>query len=103
MFKIVLIMAFGILTGWLLRRRKLHLLGKIISLLIWTLLFLLGVEVGGDDRIVKGIASLGLEAVVITLGGLTGCSLFAFLLWRLTLMVRRKRQTSGKEVEQYER
>ena len=44
MFKIILIMASGILAGWLLRRRNLRLLGRIISVLIWLLLFLLGVE-----------------------------------------------------------
>lgn len=84
MFKIILIMASGILAGWLLRGRNLRLLGKIISALIWVLLFLLGMEVGGDERIVKGIASLGLEAVVITIGGVAGCSLLALGLWRIS-------------------
>lgn len=84
MFKIILIMAFGILAGWLLRGRNLRLLGKIISALIWVLLFLLGMEVGGDERIVKGIASLGLEAVVIAIGGVGGCSLLALGLWRIS-------------------
>ena len=84
MFKIILIMASGILAGWLLRGRNLRLLGKIISALIWVLLFLLGVEVGGEERIVKGIASLGLEAVVIAIGGVGGCSLFALGLWRIS-------------------
>ncbi len=84
MFKIILIMASGILAGWLLRGRNLRLLGKIISVLIWVLLFLLGVEAGGDERIVKGIASLGLEAIVITVGGVTGCSLLASVLWRIS-------------------
>lgn len=84
MFKIILIMASGILAGWLLRGRNLRLLGKIISVLIWILLFLLGVEAGGDERIVKGIASLGLEAVVITIGGVAGCSLLALGLWRIS-------------------
>ncbi len=94
MFKIILIMVSGILAGWLLRRRNLRLLGRIISVLIWLLLFLLGVEAGGDERIVKGIASLGMEALVITSGGVAGSSILAYALWRVA--VRRKTRESGK-------
>lgn len=76
-------MAAGIGAGYLLRRRLLRHLGKIVSVLIWVLLFLLGVEVGGDERIVRGIASLGLEAVMVTLAGVAGCGLLSLLLWKL--------------------
>lgn len=76
-------MAAGIGAGYLLRRRPLRHLGKIVSVLIWVLLFLLGVEVGGDERIVKGIASLGVEAVMITIAGVAGCGLLSLVLWKL--------------------
>lgn len=82
MFKIILIMASGIAIGWLLRRRKLTYLGKVTNFLIWVLLFLLGVEVGGDERIIRGIASLGLEAIAVAAGGVAGSALLALLLWR---------------------
>lgn len=75
-------MAAGIGAGYLLRRRPLRHLGKIVSVLIWVLLFLLGVEVGGDERIVKGIASLGVEAVMITIAGVAGCGLLSLVLWK---------------------
>lgn len=89
MFKIILIMASGIAIGWLLRRRKLTHLGKVTNFLIWVLLFLLGVEVGGDERIIRGIASLGLEAIAVAAGGVAGSALLALLLWR--------RARSGRE------
>ena len=69
MFRIILIMAAGIGAGWLLRRRRLTWLGRVTDALIWVLLFLLGVEVGGDERIIRGMASLGLEALVISTAG----------------------------------
>ena len=75
-------MACGIGLGWLLRRRRLPLLGKVTNFFIWVLLFLLGVEVGGDERIVNGIASLGLEAAVIAAAGVAGSSVIALLLWK---------------------
>ncbi len=89
MFKIILIMASGIAIGWLLRRRKLTYLGKVTNFLIWVLLFLLGVEVGGDERIIRGIASLGLEAIAVAAGGVAGSALLARFLWR--------RARSGRE------
>lgn len=89
MFKIILIMASGIAIGWLLRRRKLTHLGKVTNFLIWVLLFLLGVEVGGDERIIRGIASLGLEAIAVAAGGVAGSALLTLLLWR--------RARSGRE------
>lgn len=82
MFVIILIMAGGILLGRLLRNRNLKFLSKIINILIWVLLFLLGVEVGGDERIVKGITGLGIEAIGISVAAVIGSGLFAWGLWK---------------------
>ena len=46
------------------------------------LLFLLGIEVGANPRIINGLQTLGLEAVILTLGGSAGSVLFAWALWR---------------------
>lgn len=75
-------MASGILLGRFLRNRNLSLLSKTINVLIWMLLFLLGVEVGGDERIVKGIANLGAEAIVISAAAVAGSTIFAWVLWK---------------------
>lgn len=82
MFTIILIMVAGIGLGWLLRRRRLPFLGRLTDTLIWVLLFLLGVEVGGDERIVNGIATLGVEAIVISIAGVAGCTVLSLLLWK---------------------
>ena len=82
MFIIILIMGFGILLGWLFRKKKLTFLGKIINVLIWVLLFLLGVEVGSDERIVNGIATLGLEGIVIAVAAVSGSVALAYFLWK---------------------
>ena len=81
MFIIILILGAGIIAGRLLRRHPITWLGKVINILIWALLFLLGVEVGGDDRIVEGIATLGAEAVGIAFAGVAGSALLASGLW----------------------
>ena len=82
------------LTGMLLRNKRLSWIHKIITLLIWVLLFLLGIDVGGNETIIKGLHTLGLEALIITLAAVIGSILCAWGLWYL-LYIRNK----GKETE----
>ncbi len=81
MFIVILIMIAGIAVGRLLRHRRLRYLGNVTNMLIWVLLFLLGVEVGSDERIVNGIATLGVEAVVVAIAGVAGSAALASGLW----------------------
>ena len=67
MFIIIGIMLTGMLLGYLLRSKRLSWIHRIITLLIWILLFLLGIDVGGNESIIKGLHTLGLEAIIITL------------------------------------
>ena len=55
MLKIVMIMLCGIGTGYLLRNKKMSFIGRVITALIWVLLFLLGIEVGANPRIINGL------------------------------------------------
>ena len=94
MFIIIGIMLTGMLLGFLLRNKRLSWIHKIITLLIWVLLFLLGIDVGGNEAIIKGLHTLGLEALIITLAAVTGSILGVWGLWYL-LYIRNK----GKETE----
>ena len=82
MLKIVMIMLCGIGTGYLLRNKKMSFIGRVITALIWVLLFLLGIEVGANPRIINGLQTLGLEAIVLTIAGSLGSAIFACALWR---------------------
>lgn len=57
-------------------------IGRVITALIWVLLFLLGIEVGANPHIVNGLQTLGLEAIVLTIAGSLGSAIFAWALWR---------------------
>ena len=92
MLKIVMIMLCGIGTGYLLRNKKMGAIGRVITVLIWLLLFLLGIEVGSNPRIVNGLQTLGLEAIVLTLAGSAGSVLMAWALWK---MVNRSKYSVG--------
>lgn len=76
MFIIIGIMLTGMLLGYLLRSKRLTWIHKVITLLIWLLLFLLGIDVGGNEAI-------GLEAFIITTAAVAGSTLAAWGLWYL--------------------
>ena len=53
-----------------------------ITFLIWLLLFLLGIEVGADPRVVGSRGSLGVEAVLLAGFAVLGCAVLCRLLFR---------------------
>lgn len=81
MLIIIGIMLTGMLLGFVLRKKQLTWIHKIITVLIWLLLFLLGIDVGGNEAIIKGLHTIGLEALIITLAAVTGSTLCAWALW----------------------
>lgn len=82
MFTIIGLMLTGMLLGYLLRKRNLSGIHKVITVLIWLLLFILGIEVGGNEQIIKGLHTIGLEAVILTIGETLGSVIAAWALWR---------------------
>lgn len=72
----------GIVTGRLLIGWRLVFVQRIITVVIWALLFLLGVEVGADPAVVGGLATLGAAAFAIFACSVAGSVLAAWGLWR---------------------
>lgn len=83
MLKIVGIMLLGVLLGWLLRKRQFLYTQKSITLLIWLLLFTLGLEVGSDENVITNLPSLGGQAVVIALTASIVAILAGWVLWKI--------------------
>lgn len=75
-------MLCGIAVGRLLGGRQTGFVSHIITVLIWALLYLLGVEVGANPKIISGLQTLGLEALILTIGGSIGSVFAAWLLWK---------------------
>ena len=82
MLKFVAIILSGMAVGFLLRKRQLRMVPHMVTVLIWLLLFFLGIEVGENPQVIKGITSLGLEALWLSIAGLAGTILFSWGLWR---------------------
>lgn len=83
-------MIAGIAVGYLLRRWKIRFIQGFILTLIWLLLFLLGLEVGANETVVRQFGKIGFEAFLLATGGTFGSVVAAWLLW---LSVRNKMQS----------
>jgi len=67
----------GIAVGYLLRQKKIvRSTNMLLNLVIMLLLLFLGITVGSNQQVVTRFATIGLEALLLTLGGTMG-SLFA--------------------------
>lgn len=80
MYIVLFFIILGILSGYLLRRFKLKFIQHLITILIWLLLFALGIEVGLNENIVSKFHLLGFEAFVIALFATAGSVLGAWWL-----------------------
>ena len=74
-------MLAGIAVGFALRSIKISFIHRIILTLIWVLLFLLGLEVGANEIVIRQFGTLGLQAFLLAIGGTLGSVVFAWLLW----------------------
>ena len=79
MLKVVFCMAAGMVLGWLLKIRNIQ---KPVIVMTWLLLLFLGWEAGGDSQVISALPSIGLDAVVLSLSGVVGSCLFAWVRWR---------------------
>lgn len=82
MFVIFAVLFGGILSGRLLRGRRLGFVQPAITAIIWLLLFLLGAEVGSDPAVVGGLATLGVAASAVFALSVAGSIAASWLLWR---------------------
>ncbi len=94
MFVIFAVLFGGILSGRLLRGRRLGFVLPAITAIIWLLLFLLGAEVGSDPAVVGGLATLGVAAFAVFALSVAGSIAASWLLWRY---VRRHRSGGTAE------
>ena len=82
MFVVIGIMLSGIFLGYLFRSVRITWMQKVVTVLIWLLLFLLGVEAGSNESVIKGLPTIGLEALIITIAAVAGSVLCAWGLWK---------------------
>ena len=112
MFIVILFIFLGILSGVLCRKLSTgarilltdvaaRWQGRIVTWLIWLLLFLLGIEVGSNEMIVRSLPTLGVEALLLSSAATLGCCVLAWMLWRVsknnTVQENAKNETSAEK------
>ena len=112
MFLVILFIFLGILSGVLCRKlstgARISLTdvaarwqGRIVTWLIWLLLFLLGIEVGSNVMIVRSLPTLGVEALLLSSAATLSCCVLAWMLWRFstnnTVQENAKNETSAEK------
>lgn len=98
MFAVFGFLAGGLIAGWCLRCRRFAWTGRLSVFLIWLLLFLLGLEAGGNRMVMQSLPSLGLEAFGVAVACAAGSCAAAWLLW----MLIRKRGAPDRKSTQEE-
>ena len=83
MFAVFGFLAGGLIAGWCLRCRRFAWTGRLSVFLIWLLLFLLGLEAGGNRMVMQSLPSLGLEALGVAVVCAAGSCAAVWLLWML--------------------
>lgn len=96
MFKVIGIMLSGVLIGFLFRKTKINWIQKLITLFIWMLLFLLGVEAGTNESVITSLGSIGTEALIITVAAMLGSCLLALGLWKFLKRDNKEDKESDK-------
>ena len=81
---VLMVMISGIITGVFLhsKPRLIRMNDRLITIAIYVLLFLLGISVGLNKTVVNNIEILGFQALIITLGAVTGSVLVAWLIYK---------------------
>lgn len=83
MFKVIGIMLTGVLVGYVFRKHSfIQETGKLISVTIFLLLFLLGIAVGTNTEIINNLSVLGIQAFLISFAAILGSVIAAWILYR---------------------
>jgi|LGVD01.1.fsa_nt_gb uncharacterized membrane protein YbjE (DUF340 family) len=79
MFKILGILLLGAIIGRFLRgfSKVQTTINKLVMLVIYLLLFLLGVSIGKNNMILNNLTTLGVQALLLTIGGILGSIILA--------------------------
>lgn len=85
MLTVLILMTIGIGIGWFLHKKEklLKFTDKLTNWAIYLLLFLLGLSVGTNEKILQNFHQIGFQAIVITVFAVMGSIIVSWLLYIL--------------------
>lgn len=84
MLIVILFLFSGMVIGFLLHRKVkiIKISDKISTWFIYVFLFLLGISVGSSEEIISNFGKIGVQAIILTLGAISGSVLASFFIYR---------------------
>jgi uncharacterized membrane protein YbjE (DUF340 family) len=84
MFIVILFLFSGMLIGFLLNRnvKIIKISGKLSTWFIYVFLFLLGISVGSSEEIMRNFVKIGVQAIIITVGAISGSVLASYFIFK---------------------
>ncbi len=93
MFKVLVILVIGFILGRQIRSEKAPTtLSRLLNIIIYVLLTVMGICVGGNKDIINNLSTIGLQSLIITIGAMAGSILFAFIIYRYIFKKREEQQ-----------
>ena len=84
MLVVILFLFSGILIGSLLKSKEtvIKITDKLIEWFIYIFLFFLGISVGANEEIAMNFLKLGVQAVILTVGAISGSVLASYFIYK---------------------
>jgi len=85
MFGVLALMTLGIIIGYFISNNKkiILLADKLTGYTIFLLLFLLGIGVGLNQKVIDNLPTLGIQALLLSLGAIFGSLICAYITYKL--------------------
>ncbi|MCY1635188.1 LysO family transporter [Marinifilum sp. D737] len=85
MITVLVLMTLGIGLGFFVGKFPKVIKGvdKMTTWSIYLLLFLLGIGVGLNEKIINNLHTIGLQALILTIGAILGSLIFAYITYKL--------------------
>jgi uncharacterized membrane protein YbjE (DUF340 family) len=85
MITVLLLMTSGMILGWVFHNRKklIKITSELTNWAIYLLLFLLGLSVGTNEKILSNFNQIGFQAILITVFAVAGSILMSWLTYIL--------------------
>ena len=64
------------------KERLIKITDRLSTWFIYVFLFLLGISVGGDEEIIDNFGKLGIQAIILTIGAISGSVLASYFIYK---------------------
>jgi len=93
MIVVLLFLTTGIISGYILKNRTniIKISDKLLTWSIYLLLFLLGISVGSNQKIISNFDKIGFQAIILSIAGVIGSIVIAFFVYKFFFLTKNEK------------